>query len=62
MILRLALNRDGALLHGELVDVEAVPVDHFVGWRGLIRSLHHWLERRRGVQAALSVLLAETDV
>lgn len=46
LILRLALDKQGGLLYGELVDVEDGHPEHFSGWRGLINAVRVWLTRQ----------------
>jgi len=43
VILRLALNRRGRLLHGELVHTEETKPRRFEGWIGLTHTLREWL-------------------
>jgi len=46
LILRLLLDRQGALIHGELVDVGGGLPARFVGWRGLIGAVRTWLKNQ----------------
>ncbi len=46
LILRLLLDRRGALIQGELVDVAGGQPARFVGWRGLLHALRAWLNRQ----------------
>lgn len=43
LILRLVLDQQGRLMHGELVDVAGGFSNRFVAWRGLIHALRAWL-------------------
>lgn len=43
VIVRLVLNKQGLIAHGELVDPEGELLSRFVGLRGLNRSLRKWL-------------------
>ncbi len=57
LILRLALNRRGRLLHGELLDVELLDVAQtkprrFKGWSGLTRALRDWLANQSSDDSA----------
>jgi hypothetical protein len=51
LILRLVLDQQGRLMHGELVDVVSGFSNRFVGWRGLIRTVRAWLadQEKEGV-------------
>jgi hypothetical protein len=42
-ILRLLMNRQGELLHGEVADVEGRPCKRFVDWQGLMPAVRAWL-------------------
>jgi hypothetical protein len=48
VILRLMLDPRGHLQHGEIVGVDDRVQRRFMGWRGLTRTLHDWLDERRG--------------
>ena len=43
VILRLALNRRGRILHGELVETEEAKPRRFNSWIGLTHALREWL-------------------
>lgn len=43
VVLRLVVNGRGRLIYGEVVDAEVRSRGHFVGWRGLTRTVHAWL-------------------
>lgn len=43
LILRLVLDRDGKLMHGELVDVGGKVQTRFIRWRELTRTVRAWL-------------------
>jgi hypothetical protein len=46
VVLRLVLDQQGQMIHGELVgDANARPT-RFSGWRGLTRALQSWLRRQ----------------
>jgi hypothetical protein len=47
VILRLLLDRRGALVQGELVDVEATVLARFIGWRGMIEALERWVKAQQ---------------
>jgi len=45
------LNRQGVLLQGELVDVEATVLARFSGWPGMIDALQRWMQaQQRGTR------------
>ena len=45
VVLRLVLDQNGHMIHGELVgDATTGPI-RFSGWRGLTRALQAWLTR-----------------
>jgi hypothetical protein len=46
VVLRVVLDGHKGLVHGDLVDLEGAPLRHFVGWRGLVRSVRSWLDRQ----------------
>ena len=46
VVLRVVLDRRKGLVHGDLVDIEGAPLQHFVGWRGLVRTVRGWLDHR----------------
>ena len=43
IILRLVVNKRGVIVHGELVNLDGKSLGHFLGWRGLTRTLKTWL-------------------
>jgi hypothetical protein len=47
LILRLVLDRQALLHHGELVDTESVSQGRFVNQAGLADTLRHWFEEQR---------------
>jgi hypothetical protein len=52
LILRLVLDQQGRLMHGELMDVAGGPPDRFVAWRGLIRTVRAWLTSQEQAEAS----------
>ena len=52
VVLRVVLDRQSKIAHGELVDVEGNLVSRFVGWRGMTRGIRDWVAHqvRPGVQ------------
>jgi hypothetical protein len=46
VVLRFVLERDGRIVHGEIVDAEGTVLSRFVDWPGLIRGLELWFERQ----------------
>ena len=46
VVLRLVVDGRKGLVHGDLVDLEGAPLRHFVGWRGLMRTVRVWLDRQ----------------
>ena len=46
VILRLVVDGQGRLEHGEVVDTEARLQGRFVDWRGLIRTMREWLAQQ----------------
>jgi len=46
LILRLLLDRQGQLIHGEIVDVASNRQEHFIGDHGLIDAIQAWLTRQ----------------
>jgi hypothetical protein len=45
VVLRLVLNRQGLLVHGEVVDAANRRQQRFAGWEGLVPAVRAWLER-----------------
>jgi hypothetical protein len=48
VIVRLVLDRDGELSHGEIVDSSLVVRGRFSEWADLAPMLRRWLETERG--------------
>jgi hypothetical protein len=46
VVLRVVVDQRKGLIHGDLVDLEGAPLRHFVGWRGLVRTVRGWLDRQ----------------
>jgi len=46
VILRVVVDGRKGVVHGDLVDLEGAPLRHFVGWRGLTRTVRGWLDRQ----------------
>lgn len=46
VVLRVVVDGRRGLVHGDLVDLEGAPLQHFVGWRGLVRAVRGWLDRQ----------------
>jgi hypothetical protein len=47
VVLRVVIDgRRNGLIHGDLVDLDGTPPRHFVGWRGLTRTVRGWLDRQ----------------
>jgi hypothetical protein len=46
VILRLVVNQDGRLVHGEVVDVEGKPQGRFVGWQQLGPAIQGWMAKQ----------------
>jgi len=46
VVLRVVVDGRKGLIHGDLVDLEGAPLRHFVGWRGLVRTVRGWLDRQ----------------
>lgn len=44
VVLRLVLDRDGVLSHGEVVDASGRARGRFGDWAGLVTLLRNWLE------------------
>lgn len=45
IILRLLVDCQGRVVHGEVVDTDASTWARFAGWRGLTRAIRVWLAR-----------------
>jgi hypothetical protein len=43
VVLRLAVDRRGHLVYGEIVDMAGKPNGRFQGWRGLTQAVKTWL-------------------
>ena len=43
VVLRLAVDRRGRLIYGEIVDMAGKPDGRFLGWRGLTQAMKAWL-------------------
>lgn len=43
VILRLLIDRHGALVHGELADIDGRAGTRFVGWPALTPAVHGWV-------------------
>ena len=43
---RVVVDQRKGFIHGDLVDLEGAPLRHFVGWRGLVRTVRGWLDRQ----------------
>lgn len=39
VVLRLLLDEDGALVHGEVADLQGTPRERFADWDGMIRAV-----------------------
>ena len=52
LILRLALDQESRLHHGELLDAEAVQQGRFTTVQGLLDSVAAWLERQSAISGA----------
>ena len=50
LVVRFVLNKEGKILHGELVDAQSTNVKRFNTWNSLICALSAWLndKQRRG--------------
>lgn len=49
IILRLVLDRQGMVVHGELVNLEGKTQSRFVGFRGMARAVKTWLANQSQV-------------
>lgn len=47
IILRMVLDADGQVLHGEIVDVDGKVQSRFAGVDGLMNAVQQWLDRQR---------------
>jgi hypothetical protein len=47
IILRIVLDADGQVLHGEIVDVDGKVLSRFAGVDGMMDMLQRWLDRQR---------------
>jgi hypothetical protein len=45
VVLRLVLDRQGLLVHGEVVDAANRRQQRFAGWEGLMPAVRVWVER-----------------
>jgi hypothetical protein len=44
VVLRLVLDRDGLVVHGEILDNSSRPSGRFAGWDRLVPALQAWVE------------------
>jgi hypothetical protein len=47
IVLRIVLDADGQVLHGEIVDVDGKILSRFAGVDGMMDMLQRWLDQQR---------------
>jgi hypothetical protein len=50
LVLRVVVNPEGVVMHGEVVDAATRDVDRFAGWEGLVSTVRRCLGRAAAVQ------------